>query len=200
MLPNPVSLFKDKAEIESILQRVEGKQKTEDLVKKLAHLKQIREPFYLTSGELNEIFHWKLRNQYGRQLKRREINNTDANIQIITKAAFAIKHNDNEEETALKIKILSTLSGVSTPVASAILTLCYPDSYAVIDFRNWRQVYSVKKSAYNANEYSEYLSVIKKWAKEFDMTTQEMDVAIWQLDNEKYPKKGKPAGRVQHFV
>jgi len=178
-------LFKDKAEVQELLKRADDKELTKVLTSKFEKLKENRNPFYLNLEELKDILKWKLRGQYGRQQKKREINN-DLNVIVITKAAFAVSHSDKEIETTLRLKILSSLTGVEIPVASAILTLCYPSLYSVIDFRNWRQIYKTEKqkTTYSTKEYIDYLKIIKQWAKEFDVTPQEIDIAIWQKDIE----------------
>jgi thermostable 8-oxoguanine DNA glycosylase len=150
------------------------------------HIYSTRVPFYLTIDELDEILHWKLRKQFYRQLKIRE-RNTDILIRTITQSAFAIENADENYETKQKLKMLVKLNGVQIPVASAILTLCYPDKYSVIDFRGWRQIYGeVKKySNYTTREYINYLSIIKQMATNFGVNPQEVDMAIWQYDIEK---------------
>lgn len=178
-------LFKDKTEVQELLKRSVDKEITKNLIFKFEILKQNRNPFYLNIDELDEILQWKLRGQYNRQQKIREINN-DFNVTTITKAAFAIFHSDKDIETTLRLKILTTLTGVEIPVASAILTLCFPNLYSVIDFRNWRQIYNNgKKTSYSTKEYINYLEIIKQLATEFDVTPQEIDIAIWQKDIEK---------------
>jgi len=137
-------LFNDKTEVQELLKRADDKELTKTLSLKFVKLKENRNPFYLNLEELEDILQWKLRGQYGRQQKKREMNN-DLNVITITKAAFAISHLDRDIETTLRLKILSTLTGVEIPVASAILTLCYPNLYSVIDFRNWRQIYKTER-------------------------------------------------------
>lgn len=178
-------LFKDKTEVQELLKRSVDKEITKNLISKFERLKENRNPFYLNLEELDDILHWKLRGQYSRQQKKRE-KNSDLNVTTITKAAFAVIHSDKDIETSLKLKLLSTLTGVEIPVASAILTLCYPNLYSVIDFRNWRQIYKTErqKTTYSTKEYIDYLKIIKQWAKEFDVTPQEIDIAIWQKDIE----------------
>jgi len=178
-------LFNDKAEVQELLKRADDKELTKTLSLKFAKLKENRNPFYLNLEELEDILKWKLRGQYSRLRKKREIN-SDLNVITITKAAFAISHSDKDIETTLRLKILSTLTGVEIPVASAILTLCYPSLYSVIDFRNWRQIYKPEKqkTTYSTKEYIDYLKIIRQLAKEFDVTTQDIDIAIWQKDIE----------------
>ena len=176
-------IFNDKEQILELVVKADNKDKTKELTTQFDKLKKERIPFYLTLHELNEIFVWKLRTQIGRQEAKRE-ENTDENVITITKAAFSITHNDKDYETALKLKLLTTMTGVGVPVASAILTLCFPTEYSVIDFRNWRQFYKSdkQKTSYSTSEYVEYLKQIKILAKEFEVTPQEIDIAIWQLD------------------
>lgn len=177
--------FKDKSEIKDLVKRADNHTETQRLTTMFQQLKNEREEFYLEENELEEILKWKLRSQYGRQKAKRKVN-TPKNINAITKVAFNISHNDNDIETALKLKLLSTLTGVEIPVASAILTLCYPQKYVVIDFRNWRQVYKSDKTktTYTTADYIKYLKHIQEQAKKYGVTPQEFDIAIWQKDIE----------------
>lgn len=138
----------------------------------------------MTLDELEEILKWKLRKQFGRTKKKRE-GNTNDNVIEITRAAFSVTHTDKDFETKLKINLLSTLAGVKIPVASAILTLCFPTLYAVVDFRNW-QVFNAgeRKTSYTPNDYVKYLKKIRQEAKKYELTPQEIDIAIWQNDLE----------------
>ena len=176
-------IFENKKQIQNLVERADDNGTTKRLVSLFRKLKKSRVDFYLQLEDLEQILKWKLRGQFGRQLKRRQ-ENTNKNIIAITKAAFEIRHTDNDIETKIKLKLLCTLSGVEIPIASAILTLCFPTQYSVIDFRNWRQVYKTEKQKtnYTTKEYIEYLKTIKSWAKDFGVTPQEIDLAIWQED------------------
>ena len=180
------NIFKNREEIKDLIRRADNESETKRLTGKFQFLKRERKEFYLTLNELDEIFRWKLRSQYSRQLKYRNLNTND-NVIAITRTAFGITHLNNEFETKLKIKLLTSIAGVEIPVASAILTLCYPDDYSVIDFRNWNQIYNSekRKTAYTLNEYIEYLKIIRNFAEHFEVTPQEVDIAIWQRDIEK---------------
>jgi thermostable 8-oxoguanine DNA glycosylase len=178
-------LFSSKNEIISLLERADNKDITRKLTLSMQKLKETRNPFYLQINELQDILEWKLRGQIGRQLIRRNTNTND-NIIIITKAAFSVTHKDIDIETSLRLQILTSLSGVAVPVASAILTLCFPSHYSVIDFRNWRQIYGnlPKKTTPSIKDYTDYLKIIRAMATEFEVTPQEIDIAIWQRDIE----------------
>jgi len=107
--------------------------------------------------------------------------NTGELIELITKTAFEITHEDKDFETELRINTLTLLKGVGIPVASAILSLCFPDKYAVIDYRNWEQLFGERKSNYTIKNYLDYLKKIKKLSEEFGFTCKEIDTAIWQI-------------------
>lgn len=176
--------FKNKKQINDLLDRVNSDQVTVELIRYFDGLKMHRFPFKLDKGDLEKILHWKLRTQYGRQRKHREKNTEDI-IQKITETAFSITHRDKDIETEAKLKVLTVLKGVEIPVASAILTICFPNEFAVIDFRVWRQIFRQKKNSFTAKDYLKYINIIRSLAKKYKLTTQQIDLAIWQLDIDK---------------
>jgi thermostable 8-oxoguanine DNA glycosylase len=182
--------FKDKSHISQLLQRADNAEETKRLTSYFSQLQKERHPFYLTLDDLQQILKWKLRRQFHRQETTREVN-TNENVIAITKAAFGVAHPDKDFETSLKLRLLCTLTGVEVPVASAILTLCFPTEYSVIDFRNWRQIYKgdKPKTTYSIKEYVAYLKTIRHLAMEFGVTPQEIDIAFWQSDIEQRRKK-----------
>ena len=94
---------------------------------------------YLTLDEFDRVLQWKLRSQYGRNRVIRKANTEDV-IRVVTEAALSIEHPDKDYEIELRFGILCMFRGVGVPVASAILALVFPERYAVIDSRDWRQV------------------------------------------------------------
>ncbi|MGC8786100.1 MAG: hypothetical protein ACP5Q1_01585 [Anaerolineae bacterium] len=154
---------------------------TERLKAKFARLRIKRHPLYLTSKEFDEILHWKLRGQYGRQQQRRKAN-TGNIIRTVTRAALSITHPDEDYEIELRLGILCCLRGVGVPVASAILALVFPEKYAVIDFRGWRQIFDEERTTFSISDYKQYLYEIKRLAAELGWLVQEVDLAIWEFD------------------
>lgn len=59
------------------------------------NLRGKRTPFYLTLEEFYEILRWKLGGQYARQRAER-VANTEHVIRIVTGAAFAVTHEDED--------------------------------------------------------------------------------------------------------
>lgn len=168
---------------------------TEYLKGQFAKLRQERVPLYSTLAEFDEILRWKLRGQYGRQQERRKVN-TDDLVRTVTTVALSLTHPDDDYETELRIGILCTLRGVGVPVASAILALIFPERYAVIDFRGWRQVFGEEKTTFSVSDYKRYLSEIRRLAFELGWSVQEVDLAIWEYDriNGRKSKASKAAG------
>jgi thermostable 8-oxoguanine DNA glycosylase len=183
-------IFQSKSQILELISRTDDYNETKRIINEFEVLKGLRIPFYLTLAEFEKILRWKLRSQYYRQQHIRE-NNTNDLVRNVTMTAFSIKNLDFNNETGQRLKLLIKIHGVQIPVASAIMTLCYPNKYAVIDFRGWRQVFGTIKeySNYSIKEYLRYLSIIKNYAEKFDLKPQEIDMAIWQLDKEKHGKK-----------
>lgn len=185
------ALFHSGSEIEALVEEalIES-DSTCEILKQFDVLKTQRTPFYLDLADLEVVLKWKLRGQEGRQKAFRAFN-TDDNVIAITKAAFAIHHVNEDYETRLRLNLLTALAGVKIPVASAILTLCFPNEYSVIDFRNWRQVFPdhVNKTWYTFNDYNHYLNAIKSLALRFDTSPQKIDIAIWQKDINMHEKK-----------
>ncbi|NQS90632.1 hypothetical protein HQ584_12685 [Patescibacteria group bacterium] len=159
----------------------EDYEKTEEIKNYIQSLKDTRDPFYLNSEEFDRILRWKLRQQYERQKKIRS-KNTDDLIRAVTSIALTISHDDEDYKLDLRFKLLMVLRGVGVPVASAILALCFPEKYAVIDFRGWRQFFGEDKRYFSIKDYKKYMKEIKRLANELGWLPQEVDLAIWEYD------------------
>jgi len=184
---NILPQLRSRHQIFALINRADDYEETKRLINKLDGLKKTRTPYYLNINELDEIFHWKLRRQYYRQIWNIK-ENTDDSIRTITKAAFSVSSSDERKVIELMLKTLIKLHGVQTPVASAIMTLSYPERYCVIDYRGWRQMYGEDKKYqnYSVKEYLVYWTKITTVAKKFGVTPQEVDMATWQYDIENY--------------
>jgi hypothetical protein len=112
-------------------------QETGRLKAALTELRRLRDPLFLTAEELEPIFRWKLRSQYGRNGEVRTTN-TNSAYRVVTAAAFQLREPEWDYEAELRLGVLTALRGVGVPVASAILALAEPNRYCVIDFRGWR--------------------------------------------------------------
>lgn len=159
---------------------------TEQLKKTMKGLRKKRHPLFLTARDLEAVFRWKLGSQYGRQKTLRG-SNSDSTYRAVTRAAFAVKSDDRDNELVVRTGVLVALRGVGVPVASAILALADPDSYCVIDFRGWRAAYGELRRDFSIPQYRRYRNDVTALANRLRWSTQETDLAIWELDRRANP-------------
>lgn len=155
--------------------------------------KVVQKRGHLLWKEFVSIGRWKAERQRGRYE-----NNSDEEVEDATKEAFQASERD-------KLKILCILEGVQIPVASAILTMVYPENYCVIDYRAWRAFLCLyrfpKKESFTFttyNEYSDFLDLYGKYGridayllflktlrnegKRRNMTSRQVEIALWKFD------------------
>jgi thermostable 8-oxoguanine DNA glycosylase len=114
-------------------------------------------------------------------LKIRKINEEQL-LRRVSELALTIDTGDSDYNAGIKIKLLSSLRGIHTATASAILTLIYPQDYAIIDRRNWRLLFGTSKTLFTPKDYVKYLNEVKLISKEFNLKPQTIDLALWQKD------------------
>jgi hypothetical protein len=151
---------------------------TQNLKNELKTSLATREHRFLTSVELDSILRWKLDSQYPRSRELRS-GNVDSLVIPITKACFEVASDDFEYETDLKVKLLSSIRGIATPIASAVLALTQPDKYSVIDSVLWEKLYGVEKQAFSTREYLRFLGTIDQFRQYTNLSRQETECALW---------------------
>jgi hypothetical protein len=134
---------------------------------------------YLTSNTYHTILDWKLRRQRNRTERHRE-GNTEDLIKELTGTFWRVHHPDEEKRLEIKLKVLMAIPGPGLGVASAILTLCAPSNFGIIDFRNWKVLYREDKRVFTLSEYKKYLSNIRELALHLECDVQEVDYLIWK--------------------
>ena len=171
--------FSSRNEIKKLYDSCELKDESIKLIKDLQSKEEWRDPMYLTLKELDDILIFKLRNQFNRQRVIRN-HNEEYVLRRVSELAYSIDTSDQGYTDVLKIKLLSTIKGISTATASACLALVYPERYAIIDRRNWRELYDENKVTFLPNDYATYMKDLRDIASEFNLKPQVVDVAIWQ--------------------
>jgi len=131
------------------------------------------------SAELfDRILGWKLRRQRARtEQHRAEL--IPQNIAVVTEAAFSLDHPQRDVLAALRLRVLSSMSGIGTGVASAIMALSFPDTYGVVDFRVWNVVFDQSKRFFTPVEYIKYLHELWACALRLDLEPQLVDFLAW---------------------
>lgn len=130
---------------------------------------------YFTKDEFLAMAMWK-----SPRPKRKYEINSEANIKGVSEKVFATRFEKR------KIDLLTSLSGVSIPVASAILMLIDPKNYGVIDIRVWQILYlygsvKVKPSGTNFNfkNWYNYLMKLRYYARKFKVKTRDIEITLF---------------------
>lgn len=93
---------------------------------------------------------------------------------------------DSRTSEKSAIQTLCALKGVGIPVASAILTMVYPDKYTIIDFRALEAL-GVKQGSGEdtVDYYLEYLQACRILAQRCKTDLRTLDRALWQWSKER---------------
>jgi thermostable 8-oxoguanine DNA glycosylase len=83
-----------------------------------------------------------------------------------------------------QIEILDKIKGIGLPIASAILTVCYPEKFTILDYRVWNILLKDKKVG-NKNPpntifgYLNYVNICKKYSRKLKLSLRDFDRAMW---------------------
>jgi len=124
-----------------------------------SHKLNSRKEKFLNSKEFEQILCWKLDTQAHRSKQLRLVN-VDGLVIPITKAYFNLKSENFEYETEVKIKLLTSLKGVGTPLASAVMAITEPQKYCIVDSVLWEFIFNEEKSSFTTNDYLKFHKVI----------------------------------------
>jgi hypothetical protein len=147
-------------------------------IERIQSLQEARQRGYLRKDEFLDICKWK----DPRQLRRKDwMSHSDQTIMDMSKRAFS------QSEEAQKILWLCRLKGVRIPIASAILTLCYPEQYGVIDIRIWQLLYAYGEVDYDQQgdeltilHWLDYLPKLRYWARSFETQTRLIELTLFE--------------------
>jgi thermostable 8-oxoguanine DNA glycosylase len=84
-----------------------------------------------------------------------------------------------------KMQFLANIPGIGTPIASAILTVCYPERFTVIDYRAWETLLHfghvlAKTMPTDIDGYfDKYLPVCKSLANDMKLSLRDLDLVLW---------------------
>lgn len=146
---------------------------------------------FLLKEEFISICEWKTPRQ-----RNRYKTNSDEDIQNITSNVIS-EHLNIEKQ----IPTLTQLDGVGVPVASAVLTVIFPEDYCVLDYRAWRALLWEISEPFSFRDYSEfsgimdnfrsyasldsykqYLEKIRTLSRQNQMTPRKIEMALWMYD------------------
>jgi len=142
---------------------------------------KVKKNGYLSFNDFYQICMWK-----SARPKKRYLNNKKS-VESTTKRALL------ETDEGQRIKILCELDGVGIATASAILTIIYPEKYAVIDVRDLEELNKITKNkvgnTVSINTWINYLTEMRILAKENNVTPREIDKALFAMNRESLEKE-----------
>ena len=87
-----------------------------------------------------------------------------------------------------KVDTLLQVPGIGLAMASALLTVCYPDQFTVMDYRAWDTLRSNQapglppRQPVTTAEYLQYCLASKELAQRMGLSLRDLDRALWAKD------------------
>lgn len=190
-MPHSLKLIFAEAEIETLaseycVAKTESEQKQLDEEREVMKLaKDAGQRGQLTRAEFVRIARWKSQ----RPLQRYQ-QNPDEQVEAVTQRAFALQ-NDSE-----KVIALTELRGVKVRTATAILHMCFPTSFPLLDV--WAMV-SLGVGRQTTEQWDEldwlriwpsYIDVCRAIAARNPFDLRTIDRAVWAFGEEKESRRG----------
>jgi len=127
----------------------------------------------LTSEEFFAIVIWK--SNRAKTIVRKGIGKSGKTVSAITSEVSRAKTRKDKLEALRKIR------GIGIPMASAILTVCYPDDFTLVDYRartalkDYFGAEIMGNPTVNPSAYFEYLDKCKELANENNLSLRNFD-------------------------
>lgn len=141
----------------------------------IRELREARRRGYLRPRELEAICRWKS----PRAIKLIQSNTAHA-VRSVTRAVLATRSERQKLET------LTQLSGVSRPMAWAVLMLLDPKRYGVTDIRVWELLHTLgtvtknpRGKGFGFNNWYQYLMIIRYFAKVCGCTARDVERTLF---------------------
>lgn len=142
----------------------------------IEHLRPIKQRGWFTRTEFLKMCRWK-----SPRAVRHYQENSVAEIRRVSRAMLATRSERR------RIELLTSLRGVSIPMASAILTLIDPKRYGVIDIRVWQLLFQIKSVKPNPRgvgftfkNWYHYLSKLRSHAREFGVPVRTVEYTLFK--------------------
>ena len=142
----------------------------------IAELKHVRRRGEFTRAEFLRMAHWK-----SPRAAPHYARNRPASIRKISRAVLA------ERDETRRLALLTSLHGVSVPVASAILTLLDPRRYGVLDIRVWQLLHAMGAvegnpagRGFSVTDWLAYLACLREGAKVSGASARIVEYTLFQ--------------------
>jgi hypothetical protein len=145
---------------------------TSELIDDLAGVKRRG---YLTKAELERICRWKSPRAI-LQIRR----NGGRSVRQTTRRAFRTRSERH------RLELLTSLRGVSVPMASAILTLTDPRRYGVIDIRVWQLLHRIgvvtrnrRGVGFDFRQWDQFLVLLRRLARIYRVRARDIERTLY---------------------
>jgi len=84
-----------------------------------------------------------------------------------------------------KVRVLTQVQGIGLAIASAILSVCYPDTFTVLDYRAWETLCELhpkgllKRYPDSEEAYLQYCRVCGTLAQQRGLSLRDLDRVLW---------------------
>lgn len=147
----------------------------EDTAEVIRQMRAARKRGYLTLAELEVVCRWK-----SPRAIRYIRSNTAADIRSATRKALGTRSERR------RLEALTSLHGVSVPMASAALTLVEPRRYGVVDIRVWQMLHALgavtKNRAgvgFNFSHWYQFLTMLRYFAARHRVKARDVERALF---------------------
>lgn len=89
------------------------------------------------------------------------------------------------DQLQAKVEVLLQIRGIGLPMASAILTVCYPETFTVLDYRAWETLQQASVDGLpesypqSPEAYLAYCRACQTLADRMGLSLRELDRALW---------------------
>ncbi len=146
---------------------------TLELIRRLSHVRARGE---FSRAEFLRMCRWKTPRAMPHYAR-----NSAARIRMVSRAALAARSERR------RIELLTSLRGVSVPVASAILTLIEPDRYGVLDIRVWQLLFTLavvgwkpRGRGFSVRDWLHYVSVLRHHARRLGVPVRAVEWTLFR--------------------
>ena len=163
--------------LEPLVRRHLSTQEDASTAELVVRLRAAKRRGYVTVSELVAVCYWK-----SPRAIHRIRSNSPARVRAATRSALSARSEDR------RLEFLMDLSGVSVPMASALLTLLHPEKYGVLDIRVWQLLHamgSVRSNprgvGFNSGNWSEFVALLRRLARKFRVSARDIERTLFLI-------------------
>ena len=166
----------DYASLETLLARELVREEHAPTAALIRHLAGVRRRGYFTRAEFRRMCRWK--SPRARLLWEA---NSSARVRAVSRAVLATR------DERRRMELLTGLTGVGVPMASAILTLIHPRRYGVLDVRAWQLLFAIRSvdvnrrgQGFTISQWLDYLAALRHHARRLGVSARTIEYTLFE--------------------